>query len=143
MSAAKENVMNYHEMSTTRNSNYRKSGFLLAGIAALVYILLLIRGKHQPFIAVIATVLVIVAFFETWLLRKIIDVLIVFGNFMHKLTNPLVFGLIYVVAVIPTALFLKLIGKDIMQLHHDGTATSYWLDRTNGKAWKESFHKQF
>jgi hypothetical protein len=143
MCAAKENVMNYHEMSTARNSNYRKSGFLLAGLAALFYIILLIRGKHQPYLAVFATLLAVFSLLEAWPLRKTIDSLIGFGNFMHKLTNPLVFGVIYVIAVIPTALLLKLFGKEILHLHYNGTIISYWQDRTNGKAWQASFRKQY
>ncbi|MDD2900126.1 MAG: hypothetical protein PHI31_15620 [Desulfuromonadaceae bacterium] len=135
--------MNYHEMSTARNSNYRKSGFLLAGFAALVYTLLLFQGRHQPYIAVISIVLFILALFEAWPLRRAIDLLISFGNFMHKLTNPLIFGLIYAVAVIPTALVLKLFNKEILQLRYDGKRDSYWQERTFGKAWKDSFRKQY
>jgi hypothetical protein len=143
MCVAKERVMNYHEMNTDRNSNYRKSGFLLAGITALIYALLLIRGKHQPYLAIVATLLAVLSLFEAWPLRKTVDLFIGFGNFMHKLTNPLVFGLIYIAAVIPTSLLLKLFGKEILQLRYNNTTTSYWQDRTNGKVWKASFRKQY
>lgn len=135
--------MGYHEMSAVPNSNYRKSGFLLAGIAALIYIFLLIRGKHQPYLAVVATLLAILALFEGWPLRKAVDILIGVGNFMHRFTNPLLFGLIYVVSVIPTALVLKLCGKEILYLRHDGITASYWRDRSDGKSWRESFRKQY
>jgi hypothetical protein len=135
--------MNYHEMSTTRKSSYRKSGFLLAGVAALIYAFLLIRGKHLPYLAEVATLLAILSLFEAWPLRKTVDLFIGFGNFMHKLTNPLVFGLIYIAAVLPTALLLKLFGKEILPMRYDSTAASYWQDRTNGNTWKASFHKQY
>jgi hypothetical protein len=143
MCVVKEKEMNYHKMSTTRNSNYRKSGFLLAGIAAIIYTVLFIQGKHLPYIAAVATLLAVMSLFEAWPVRKIVDLFIGFGNFMHKLTNPLVFGLIYITAVIPTALLLKLFGKEILQLRYIGTTTSYWQDRTNGKTWKASFRKQY
>ena len=130
-------------MSTTHCANYRKSGFLLTACAALIYILLLMRGNHHPYIALIAVVLMVVSFFEMWPLRKTVDVLIDFGNFVHRFTNPLLFGLIYVVAVIPTALLLKLCGKEILHLRRDGDTASYWQTRTNGKTWIESFRKQY
>lgn len=137
------NVMNYHEMSTAQDINYWKSGFLLAGIVAAIYAFLLFQGKHQPYLAVAATLLFVLAVFETWTLRKIIEVFIGFGNFMHRFTNPLVFGLIYTVAVIPTSLVLKLSGKDILQLRYDSKISSYWKNHTNGNAWKESFRNQY
>ncbi len=136
-------TLNYHEMGATQNTNYRKSGFLLAGIAALLYAVLLVRGKHLPSVAVLATLLVTLALLEAKILRKIVDACIGVGNFMHKFTNPLMFGLIYLLAVIPTALALKLFGKDLLQLHYDDKAASYWQNRTNGTTWKESFRKQY
>lgn len=138
-----EKAMNYHEMSSAQNINYRKSGFLLAGIVAGMYAVLLVRGKHQPYLAVAATVLAVLALFEAWPLRKTIELFIGFGNFMHRFTNPLVFGLIYIVAVIPTSFVLKLSGKDILQLRYDSKINSYWKNHTNGNAWKESFRNQY
>lgn len=135
--------MNYHEMSSAPNINHRKSGFLLAGIVAVIYALLLIRGKHHPFVAGSAITLAVLAWFEAWPLRKTIEFLIGFGNFMHRFTNPLVFGLVYVFAVIPTALVLQLLGKDVLQLRYDSTIASYWKDHHKGKAWSESFRNQF
>jgi hypothetical protein len=130
-------------MSTAQNINYRKSGLLLAGIVMAIYIVLLLRGKTQPYLAVLATVLAVLAVFEAWPLRKTVELFIDFGNFMHRFTNPLVFGLIYIVAVIPTSFVLKLSGKDILQLRYDSKIGSYWKNHTNGSAWKESFRNQF
>ena len=130
-------------MSIAQNTNYRKSGLLLAGIAAAIYTVLIIRGKHQPYLAVVATVLAVLALFEAWPLRKTIELFIGFGNFMHRFTNPLVFALIYILAVLPTALILKLLGKDVLQLRYDSKTASYWKDHTNGTAWKDSFRNQY
>ena len=135
--------MNYHEMSIAQQINYRKSGFLLAGIVAVIYAVLFIRGKNQPYLAVVAAVLAVLALFEARPLRNIIELFIDVGNFMHRFTNPLVFGLIYVVAVIPTALVLRLFGKDVLELRYDSKINSYWKDRTEGKDRKESFRNQY
>jgi hypothetical protein len=135
--------MDYHHMSSAHNINYRKSGFLLAGIGAVIHTLLFIRGKHQPYGAAAIALLAALSLFEAWPLRKAVDVLIGFGNFMHRFTNPLLFGLIYIIAVIPTALVLKLYGKEILHLSYNGDTASYWQVRTNSNAWKESFRKQY
>ncbi|MDD2735831.1 MAG: hypothetical protein PHF56_18000 [Desulfuromonadaceae bacterium] len=135
--------MNYHEMSSAQNSNYRKSGFLLAGITAVIYVVLFSRGNNQPYLVVAAIVLAIASFFEAKPLRKAIGLFISVGNFMHRFTNPLVFGLIYVIAVIPTGFVLKLLGKDELQRCFDSKLPTYWKDHVGGKAWKKTFRKQF
>ena len=135
--------MDYHEMSNSQNINYRKSGFLLSGIVAVIYVTLFLQGKNHPYVAAAAVVLAVMALFEALPLRKTITLFIGFGNFMHRFTNPLIFGIVYLVAVIPTALVLTLFGKDVLRLRYNGKIASYWQDHTNGKAWKESFRIQF
>lgn len=135
--------MNYHEMSSAPNINYRKSGLLLSCVAAAIYVVLFIRGKHQPAMGVLAFVIALLALCDAWLLHKTIGILVSVGNVMHRFTNPLIFGLIYIVGVIPTSLVLKLLGKDVLHLRFDGKATSYWKYFTTGRIWKESFRNQF
>jgi hypothetical protein len=139
----KEAIMNYHEMSKDGSINYRKSGLVLAGILVMIYLLLLFRGKQVPFVLVFAAITFVGAWFEIWPLRKIVDLLIRIGNVMHLFTNPVVFGLVYVVAVMPTALFLKLSGKDNLGLRFDPNSSTYWVVRRPGTPWRESFRYQF
>ncbi len=135
--------MDYHEMSRTVDINYRKSGWLLAVISAVIYVLLAVRGKQHPAILVTAVVVALSAWCEAWPLRIVIDLLIKIGNVMHKFTNPLMFGLIYIVAAVPTALILKLLGKDVLNLRYDRTRSTYWITRPDGSAWKDTFKNQY
>ena len=135
--------MDYHEMSRTVDINYRKSGLLLAVISAVIYVLLAVRGKQHPAILVTAVVVALSAWCEAWPLRIVIDLLIKIGNVMHKFTNPLMFGLIYIVAAVPTALILKLLGKDVLNLRDDRTRSTYWITRPDGSAWKDTFKNQY
>ena len=135
--------MDYHEMSRPEDINYRKSGLLLAVISAVIYVLLAVRGKQHPAILVTAVVVALSAWCEAWPLRIVIDLLIKIGNVMHKFTNPLMFGLIYIVAAVPTALILKLLGKDVLNLRYDRTRSTYWITRPDGSAWKDTFKNQY
>ena len=135
--------MNYHEMSAVRNINYRKSGLLLAGIVAAIYAVLFAGGRHLPYLAAVAAALAVMAGFESWPLCKAIELLTGLGNRMQRVTNPLLFGLIYIVSVVPTSLVLKLLRKDVLQLRYDGVRSSYWKERKGGRDWKESFRKQY
>jgi hypothetical protein len=136
-------MIDYHEISSAEDINYRKSGSLFAGIIALIYALLLIRGKHQPYLLIVSAVIAVLACFEAWPLRKAVDLLIRVGNIMHRFTNPLVFSLIYVFAIIPTALVLKILGKDVLSLRYDSNRPTYWEARSAVDSWKDSFRNQF
>lgn len=138
-----KNDTNFHKMNTYNKCNYLTSGLILSGIAILIYFILLINGKSLPYIALAAGLLAVLSLYEALPLRITIEILLSYGNIVHKLSNPLIFGLIFVVAVIPTALILKLFGKDILKLRYNGTATSYWHDRTSDRTWKASFYKQY
>lgn len=135
--------MSYHEGSSAQDINYRKSGFILAGGTAVIYFILLIRGKHQPYVLITGVVIAVLAWFEALPLRKAVDLLNQIGNFMHRFTNPFVFGLIYVVAIIPTAIVLKILGKDVLNLRYDCNRSSYWEARPSVDSWNDSFHNQF
>ena len=52
-----------------------------------------------------------------------------FGLLLHKITNPIIMGLVFFVAVTPTAIIMKLLGKDPLQRKIDRNSQSYWIDR--------------
>ncbi len=52
-----------------------------------------------------------------------------FGLLLHKIVNPIVMGLIFFLAVTPTALILRLLGKDPLRRKFDLSAASYWIVR--------------
>ncbi len=135
--------MGYHEMSREDGINYRRSGFLLAIIVAVLYAFLAIRGKQHSAILIVAIIMAISAWYETRPLRVIVTLLIRIGNFMHRFTNPVVFGLVYIVAVIPTAMALKLFGKDVLNLRLDSKRPTYWITRPESSTWKETFRNQY
>jgi hypothetical protein len=52
-----------------------------------------------------------------------------FGLLLHKITNPLFLGVIYFLAVVPTGLVLRALGKDLLRTRFDKSAASYWIKR--------------
>ncbi len=52
-----------------------------------------------------------------------------FGDLLHKITTPLVMGLLFFGALAPFAVVLRLVGKDPLRLKRDPNATSYWIER--------------
>ena len=51
--------------------------------------------------------------------------------------------LAFFLAVTPTALVLRLLGKDLLHRRPDSDATSYWLPRDDGRPDRESLERYF
>ena len=59
------------------------------------------------------------------------------------IVTPLVMGVLFVVAVVPTALMVRLLGKDSLRLKRDPAKTTHWIDREPPGPEPESLRQQF
>ena len=66
-----------------------------------------------------------------------------FGLLLHKVTNPLIMGLVFFVTVTPTALIMRMMGKDPLNRKIDREAKSYWIDRRPPGPSPDSIKNQF
>ncbi len=65
-----------------------------------------------------------------------------FGLLLHKITNPILMLLIYLTAIVPMGLLLKLFGKDPLNRKFQPYAESYWITRQPGPL-PETMRNQF
>jgi hypothetical protein len=68
-----------------------------------------------------------------------------FGMLLHAVVSPLVMGLIFVLAVVPMALLMRLFGKDMLDIgpRNRGQRESYWILRAQRTIDSESMRNQF
>ena len=66
-----------------------------------------------------------------------------FGLFLHKIVNPLVLGLIYVLAILPFGLLFQAMGKDPLRLKRHANVSSYWIARQPPGPSADSLPRQF
>ncbi len=66
-----------------------------------------------------------------------------FGLLLHRITNPIIMGFVFFLAVTPTAVILKLMGKDPLRRGFDREAKSYWIERTPPGPEPETMKNQF
>jgi hypothetical protein len=64
------------------------------------------------------------------------------GLLLHKVTNPIFLGGMYVIAIVPTGLMMRLFGVDPMGLRRERKET-YWLPRSKGGSTAQSLEKPF
>ena len=63
------------------------------------------------------------------------------GKLLHMIVSPVVMSLLFIVAVVPTAIVLRLMGRDPLRLKFDNKAASYWQKRETRE--DASFTQQF
>lgn len=66
-----------------------------------------------------------------------------FGLLLQKITNPLIMGLVFYLAVTPTALVMRALGKDLLHRRIDRSAKTYWIDRRPPGPEPETMKQQF
>ena len=66
-----------------------------------------------------------------------------FGLLLHMIVSPVIMGLMFFVAVTPTGLIMRALGKDPMRLSFDKDAKSYWIDRDPPDPVKNNMKNQF
>lgn len=66
-----------------------------------------------------------------------------FGMLMHKVTNPLLMGLVFFLTVLPTGIILRVLGKDPMRRKLEPSSESYWISRESREIKPEFFDTQY
>lgn len=66
-----------------------------------------------------------------------------FGLLLHNITNPIIMGLVFFLAVTPTALIMRALGKDPLRRRFDKSAKTYWIDRQPPGPEPETMKQQF
>jgi len=51
------------------------------------------------------------------------------GGALHKITNPIIMGVLFFGVILPIAMLFRLRGADPLKLSFDKNATSYWITR--------------
>jgi hypothetical protein len=65
------------------------------------------------------------------------------GLIMFKVVNPLVLGLIFLVAIVPVGLIMRVVGYDPLRLKRDPQASTYWVRREPPGPAPETMIQQF
>lgn len=125
-------------------SSDRSFGFVFAAVFAIVALLPLLSGRAPRLWAgAVAVALLVLAFSAPWLLAPLNRFWYRFGLALHHIVNPLIMGLVYFGAVVPTGLVVKLMRKDLLRLARQPDAESYWIRREPPGPDPRSMSKQF
>jgi hypothetical protein len=66
-----------------------------------------------------------------------------FGLLLHHIVTPIIMGFLFFVVMLPTALILRMLRKDLLRLAKDPNGMSYWIPREQPAPKPGSMSKQF
>ena len=108
----------------------RSFGLVFAAVFGLVGLWEALKGRDWGYGALaLAAIFLVLGLARPVVLAPLNRLWHGFGLLLHGVVNPLIMGLIFVLAVVPTALILRLSGKDPLRLKFDREARSYWVER--------------
>lgn len=120
----------------------RSTGFVFAAVAVIVAAFTYDRPIVLTACLVIASALVLVSWLRPTLLRPLNLVWFRFSMLLHRVVNPIVMMLMYVVAIVPTGLLMQ-IWRDPLRSKRAGGGTSYWVEREPQNTASSSMENQF
>jgi hypothetical protein len=140
--------VDFHESFTRQDSVIRGSdrafGFVMTGaFALLAAINLWHAGRIWPWMGLICVGFLVASLVRPSVLTPLNRLWFKLGLFLHKIVNPIVMGLLFYFAVLPTGLVMRLMGKDLLRLGLDRRSESYWIVRQPPGPQPESMRDQF
>jgi len=142
------NMTNSHETfdrpDDVKLGSEKSFGLVMAAAFGLIGAWQVWRGREWGWWALgLATAFLVLAFLAPRLLRPLNWLWFQFGLLLHKITNPLIMGLLFFVAVLPIGLLMRALGKRPLSLSYDPAAKSYWIERAPPGPSGESYKNQF
>ena len=122
----------------------RSFGLVFAGVFVLVALLPAIHGAPVRWWAlIVAAAFAAVAFFVPRILHPLNRAWFALGLLLHHVVNPVVMALMFYGAILPMALLLRALGKDLLRLKREPDSETYWIEREPPAPAPGSMSKQF
>jgi hypothetical protein len=136
-----EDLQRDHQVKYSSNRNF---GLTFSTIFALLGLYKLYHQKPLGWLWILAALnLLLISFFwPAWLTglnRKWSQ----FGLLLHKLTSPVIMGLLFFGVITPFGIVMRLFGFDPMKRKFDPQVKSYWNNKLPYATYKESMKNQF
>ena len=110
----------------------RGFGFVFAAVFAVFSLWPLTgSGAVRIWALAVAALFLATALARPNILRPLNRVWFRFGLLLGRIVSPIVMAVVFSVAITPTALIMRALGKDLLRLKFDPDAESYWIRRAD------------
>lgn len=125
-------------------SSNRAFGLVFAVVFLIIATLPLLFGGHVRVWSLVVSIgFAVVAATLPALLTPLNRAWTRFGLMLHHVVSPIVLGIMFFLVVTPTAIVMRLLGKDPLRLRFDAEEQTYWIDRQPPGPKPESLPDQF
>ena len=113
------------------NKNF---GIVFSVIFLIVSLFPLINdGSLRIWSLIVSTVFLFLGLINSKILTPLNKIWFRFGLLLGRIVSPVIIGVIFFFVVTPTALIMRLIGKDLLNLKFN-KHKSYWIEKTGPKS---------
>ena len=91
----------------------------------------------------LAALFLIAAFATPRLLSPLNRMWTKLGLIMHRVVSPIALFVVFCLAVLPTGLLMRLLGKDLLRLRLEPESDTYWIERSPPGRSDQQMKKQF
>jgi hypothetical protein len=135
---------NWSREETVKTSSDRTFGLVFAGFFALIALLPLVHGhRMRAWALVLSVCFLVVALVTPKVLAPLNRAWSALGLLLHKVTNPILLGILFYLVFTPFGWLLRLMGKDFLRLTWSTGAESYWILREPPGPEPQSMSNQF
>mgnify|MGYP001349293328 FL=1 len=121
-------------MDEIKISSNRSFGIVFFVVFLIISLFPIIKGNDLRIWSLILSVIFLVlGLINSNILSPLNKLWFKFGLLLGNFISPIVMGFIFFLVVTPTGLFMRLIGKDLLNLNKQNVK-SYWIDKTGPKS---------
>lgn len=136
-----ENIQRTDEVKISSNRSF---GLVFTVVFAIIGLLPLFSGHGlRTWALIVAAGIAAVTFLASDVLAPFNRLWAKFGLLLHRITSPLVLGIMFFGVITPMGWMMRALGKDLLRLKLDPAAPSYWIARTPPGPAPESLKDQF
>ena len=126
-------------MKKNKNTN-RSFGILFFVVFFIIGIWPILSGNElRLWSFIIAIIFLIMGIMRSRFLTPLNFAWIKFGEFLGVIIAPIIMGLVYFLVVLPIGIFMRILGKDLLNLKFKKSLDTYWTKKET----KINFNKQF
>ena len=129
---------------TPRIGSERNFGIVFAAFFLALALWPIVRGDPiRMWSLIVAGLFLGVAFFLPHFFAAPNRLWFQFGLLLGKFLTPIFMAILFLTAILPVALVLRLLGKDIIRLRLEPTLDTYWVPKAAQSLTPESLKDQF
>ena len=121
--------------NTIKIGSNRSFGIVFFVVFFIISLFPLIKGNDlRIWSLLISLMFLILGLMNSSILGPLNKLWFKFGLLLGSFISPIVMGFVFFLVVTPIGLFMRLLGKDLLNLKKKNNLRSYWIEKTGPKS---------